>query len=203
MKPPIVFLAAFLASTGVSAGAKFAMTPAPLPPKPAVADSLKKAADDSLKKETGDVSGEAGAEKAPSGETSAELPKTAATKPETAKPATETAVAATGPATAAPVAAIKPAPRSIELEKAVAKAIAAASNTPKDTATVAAERRVSKIFTSMEAKQAAKVLEQMADGDIEIILGYVGPRQAAAILAELKPERVAALSKIAMKPSKQ
>ena len=50
----------------------------------------------------------------------------------------------------------------------------------------------------MEPKQAAKVLEHMTDGDIHIILGYVGPRQAAAIMAELPPERVAALSKLAM-----
>jgi flagellar motility protein MotE (MotC chaperone) len=50
----------------------------------------------------------------------------------------------------------------------------------------------------MEPKQAAKVLEHMTDGDIHIILGYVGPRQAAAIMAELPPERVARLSKLAM-----
>ena len=48
----------------------------------------------------------------------------------------------------------------------------------------------------MEAKQAAKVLEHMSDGDVQIILGYVGPRQAAAIMAEMPPERVATLSKL-------
>jgi flagellar motility protein MotE (MotC chaperone) len=62
----------------------------------------------------------------------------------------------------------------------------------------ASERRLSKVFTAMEPKQAAKVLEHMTDGDIHIILGYVGPRQAASIMAELPPERVAALSKLAM-----
>ena len=50
----------------------------------------------------------------------------------------------------------------------------------------------------MEPKQAAKVLEHMTNSDIHIILGYVGPRQAAAIMAELPPERVAVLSKLAM-----
>lgn len=50
----------------------------------------------------------------------------------------------------------------------------------------------------MEAKQAAKVLEHMSDGDVQIILGYVGPRQAAAILAEMPPQRVATLSKMSM-----
>jgi hypothetical protein len=38
----------------------------------------------------------------------------------------------------------------------------------------------------------------MTNSDIHIILGYVGPRQAAAIMAELPPERVAVLSKLAM-----
>jgi flagellar motility protein MotE (MotC chaperone) len=50
----------------------------------------------------------------------------------------------------------------------------------------------------MEPKQAAKVLDHMSDNDVEIILGYVGPRQAASIMAELPPERVATLSKMAM-----
>lgn len=52
----------------------------------------------------------------------------------------------------------------------------------------------------MDAKQAAKVLEHMDDADVQILLGYVGPRQAASILAELPPKRVATLSKLAMQP---
>lgn len=66
---------------------------------------------------------------------------------------------------------------------------------PADTAS---ERRLAKVFTAMEPKQAAKVLQHMSDGDVQIILGYVGPRQAASIMAELPPERVAKLSKLAM-----
>jgi hypothetical protein len=42
----------------------------------------------------------------------------------------------------------------------------------------------------------------MTDNDVEIILGYVGPRPAAAIMAELPPERVAILSKLAMQGKK-
>jgi flagellar motility protein MotE (MotC chaperone) len=56
------------------------------------------------------------------------------------------------------------------------------------------------VFTSMDAKQAAKVLEHMSDGDVQIILGYVGVKQAAQIMAALPPERVATLSKLAMQP---
>lgn len=192
MKPVIVFVAAFLVTTGLSTGAKYAMTPAPtlLPPK-AVVDSLK-AAKDSANKD----SSEANSGQAPSGETSSELPHTAASRVDSGKPAA--IVPATQPAaTPAPIN-----PHAAALEQAVAKAIATES-APKDTATEAAERRVSKVFTAMDPKQAAKVLEHMTDGDIHIILGYVGPRQAAAILAELNPERVAALSKLAMKPAKQ
>lgn len=78
------------------------------------------------------------------------------------------------------------------------KTAAAAVSAARLNADTASERRLSKVFTSMEAKQAAKVLEHMADMDVHIILGYVGPRQAASIMAELPPERVAKLTKIAM-----
>jgi hypothetical protein len=67
-----------------------------------------------------------------------------------------------------------------------------------DSLVEASERRLAKVFTAMEAKQAAKVLQHMEDADVQIILGYVGPRQAASIMAELPPERVATLSKLAM-----
>jgi hypothetical protein len=194
MKPAIIFVAAFLTSTGLSTGAKYAMTPAPLPPKPG-ADSLK-VASDSTKKDTSDMSGG----QPPNGETPSELPHATPSRGDSGKAPIPVAVA---PKNAqAPVAAtLTPSPKATELEQAVARAIAT-EDAPKDTATQAAERRVSKVFTAMDPKQAAKVLDHMSDGDIHVILGYVGPRQAAAILAELKPERVAALSKLAMKPSK-
>jgi flagellar motility protein MotE (MotC chaperone) len=48
----------------------------------------------------------------------------------------------------------------------------------------------------MDAKAAAKILVQMNDNDIHVILGYVGAKQAAQILAALPPERVAKLSKL-------
>jgi hypothetical protein len=205
MKPAIVFAAAFLVSTGLTTGAKYAMTPAPPLPKTA-ADSLK-AAGDSTKKDTSDTSGG----QPPAGETPSELPHTVASPRDTGRssvasaspPAATALPLATSPTTAPRGASPAPsAPRAAELERAVARAIAT-ETAPKDTATEAAERRVSKVFTSMDPKQAAKVLDHMTDGDIHVILGYVGPRQAAAILAELKPERVAALSKLAMKPNKQ
>lgn len=80
-------------------------------------------------------------------------------------------------------------------KQAASSATAAATATPPDTAS---ERRLAKVFTAMEPKQAAKVLQHMSDGDVQIILGYVGPRQAASIMSELPPERVAKLSKLAL-----
>jgi flagellar motility protein MotE (MotC chaperone) len=50
----------------------------------------------------------------------------------------------------------------------------------------------------MAPKDAAKVLTQMSDADVQVILGYVGAKQAAAILAVLPPDRAANLSKSAM-----
>jgi hypothetical protein len=80
-----------------------------------------------------------------------------------------------------------------------AAARVAAAPAPVDTAAIAAQRRVAKIFTSMDAKAAAKVLEQMSDNDVHVILGYVGAKQAAQILSALPPERVAKLSKLEMR----
>jgi flagellar motility protein MotE (MotC chaperone) len=58
--------------------------------------------------------------------------------------------------------------------------------------------RISKIFTAMPAKQAAKVLEQMADGDVVVILGSVTDRKAAEILSLLPPQRAATVSKLVL-----
>lgn len=79
--------------------------------------------------------------------------------------------------------------------KALVKPAPPAAAAPPDTV----EKRIAKVFTSMDPKQAAKVLEHMSDGDVQIILGYVGVKQAAAIMAELPPERSATLSKMAIK----
>jgi hypothetical protein len=79
---------------------------------------------------------------------------------------------------------------------------AAAVEAANDTVKQASEKRIAKVFSSMDAKQAAKVLEHMTDDDVQVILGYVGPRQAASIMTALPPERVATLSKLAMQGKK-
>jgi len=50
----------------------------------------------------------------------------------------------------------------------------------------------------MEPAEAAKALEHMSDSDVQVILGYVGTRQAAAILAAMPSDRVATIGKLAL-----
>ena len=176
MKPAIVFVVTFVVAMGASTGAKVVMT------KPgslrAPGDSTHVGTDsthaDSAKKESPESAVKQAGE-----------PARAAKSPGAAETAT--------PDSSAKLAAAAHGP-----EPTVASGGSKAAAHSGASGDTASERRIAKVFTSMDAKQAAKVLEHMADSDVEIILGYVGPRQAASILAALPPERVATLSKIAM-----
>lgn len=55
--------------------------------------------------------------------------------------------------------------------------------------------RIGKIFAAMPAKEAAKVLVQLDDADVQAILGAVSAKHAAAILQNLPPVRAAAISR--------
>ena len=72
----------------------------------------------------------------------------------------------------------------------------ASAATENAAATEAHQRRLVKIFTSMSAKDAARVLAQMSDNDVSVILNRLGDRQAAAILIALPAPRAAALSQM-------
>ena len=113
-------------------------------------------------------------------------------------PAAPPRVAAPMESTAAPI--VTPPKAAGKAASTTQKPAASSPSVPAapDSVVEASERRLAKVFTAMEPKQAAKVLEHMADADVQIILGYVGPRQAASIMAELPPERVATLSKRSM-----
>jgi hypothetical protein len=184
MKPVVAFVIAFVVGTAGASGAKVAMTKPGSAVHPAT-DSTK-AHKDSTGTDTALVaSGEAAA---PPGDSAHRV----AVVPDSANPVGGDAGAkptlhpgAPGPVIQAGVS-----------ESKVAAAIAAA-NAP-DTAREASQKRIAKVFTSMDAKQAAKVFEHMTDNDVQVILGYVGPRQAAAIISALPPERSATLSKLAM-----
>ncbi len=174
MKAIIAFAVAFIIGTAAGTGTKVLFAK----PAPAANDSTHAHAD-STRHDSGSVAAAVGQ---PSAQTGA---APAAAADSTKNGATAAAIPAVN---------IKP---PLPNQAAIAAAAAAASPA-NDTATQSAERRIAKVFTSMDAKQAAKVLEHMSDGDVHVILGYVGPRQAASILAELPPERVATLSKLAM-----
>ena len=176
MKPAIVFVATFVVAMGASTGAKVVMTkPGSMKPP---GDSTHVGSDSTQTDSTRKNSAE-GAVKQAGEPARAAAPLTAADSAARDSSA-RLAAAAHGPEPTVASGGSKPAARP---------------GAPGDTAS---ERRIAKVFTSMDAKQAAKVLEHMADSDVEIILGYVGPRQAASIMAELPPERVATLSKMAM-----
>lgn len=59
-----------------------------------------------------------------------------------------------------------------------------------------AARRLANIFSSMDARDAAQVLEQLEDGELASILIHMGTRQAAAILRNIEPDRAASLSRL-------
>jgi flagellar motility protein MotE (MotC chaperone) len=199
MKPAILGAIALVIGLGAGTGAKVMTTH----PAPAVADSAKADSThaDSLKGEGSE--GEHGVQQA--GEAHAvtdtavvasgageHAPSEAAAASPTSKSRTDKMLEATPSNAAAFAAALE---ARVDAAKQAAAKVAVP---PVDTAAVAAQRRVAKIFTSMDAKAAAKVLEQMNDNDVHIILGYVGAKQAAAILSALPPERVAKLSKLEM-----
>ena len=64
-----------------------------------------------------------------------------------------------------------------------------------------ATAKMAKIFAAMPAKEAAKVMVQLDDDDLEAIIGSVSEKQAAAILQNFPPERAAAVSKAVMRSS--
>jgi hypothetical protein len=56
-------------------------------------------------------------------------------------------------------------------------------------------RRIARIFAAMAARDAAKVMVQLDDADVQAIVGALTEKQAAAILANFPPERAAKISK--------
>jgi hypothetical protein len=71
----------------------------------------------------------------------------------------------------------------------------------RDSAGVVIERRLARTFGAMSAKDAARVMEQMSDADINTLLGHLNERQAAGILANISPERAARLGERTLRGS--
>jgi hypothetical protein len=199
MKPAVAFIVTFVIATAASTGAKVALTkPVHAPGKGADSSKVGK---DSTQTDTAIVA--SGLPVTPPADSAhpavamSDSSKHAAVgaKQDVAQAGTPAAAPATPAATPAPLPIV---PGGLTALAARAQAAAAAVEAANDTVKQASEKRIAKVFTSMDAKQAAKVLEHMTDNDVQVILGYVGPRQAASIMTALPPERVAVLSKLAM-----
>jgi hypothetical protein len=54
---------------------------------------------------------------------------------------------------------------------------------------------LAKVFGSMQAREAAAVLQHLNDHEVQLILGQLSTRTAAAILSQLAPERAAVISR--------
>ena len=183
-KPVLAFIVTFVVGTAAATGAKVMTTKAGSAVKAdsTHADSTT-AAKDSTKAAQGDTAVVASGEG---------VHAPADTMPRAAVPATQKKDSTVhAPDAKSVLAAAKAVGAEPPKTSAAAKAMT-------DSIVDASERRIAKVFTAMDAKQAAKVLEHMTDADVQVILGYVGPKQAAAIMVQLPPERAAKLGKAAM-----
>jgi len=197
MKKIVIFIAAFVVATGATTGANMALRKKP--PVTAASDS---AAADSTKADS--VKTDTAAVAAPSDSAAAAVAAAAAT-PDTTKPATPPAAVpplakpSIAQSTQEPVQ--QPTTKTEKPKSASAQQDAPAATPPTpvtDSLGLTGEKRIGKVFSSMTARDAAKVLEKMSDADVHTILGYLPPKQAASVLALMAPDRVAALSKGAM-----
>jgi flagellar motility protein MotE (MotC chaperone) len=57
------------------------------------------------------------------------------------------------------------------------------------------QKRVAKVFASMQARDAAHILQQMDNADVKVILGSLSPKQQAAILGQFPSQRAADLAR--------
>jgi len=160
-------------------------------PAPVVADTSVHAAVDSTKERVIEPVEHAGAPGAPrtaaadSASRHTDSPTHAASAP---APAPANAVVAPAAPTAPTAASLLPAPNT--------PANAAATSPEK----AGSERRIARVIASMPPRDAAKVLAQLTDHDIVIIIGNLTEKQEAAILAQLPADRLATVSKLALRP---
>jgi hypothetical protein len=198
MKPVVAFIVAFVVATAGSAGAKVMLTKQAPPAAATKADSASHA------EETSTDTAVVASGQPVTAPVDTAVHAVAPSAPDTSKHASaavKTPAPGTAPSVPVQTGTVKPGTVKPGTAPVGAPKIGA-TRAANDSVTEASERRVAKVFTSMDAKQAAKVLEHMTDNDVHVILGYVGPRQAASIMAALPPERVAKLSKLAMQGTK-
>lgn len=117
-----------------------------------------------------------------------------ANAPTTSAPATAAASSAS-PSAPSPTPASPPTGSTAAATPAAA-AVAAAVD---DSAASRTLRRLGRIFSTMGPREAARILVQLDDADVLTILRALTEKQAGAILANLPPERAAAMSRAALR----
>jgi hypothetical protein len=108
---------------------------------------------------------------------------------------------------AASVAANVPAGATKGVEKGVPAASAAhavpASAPVKNAANAArtdsTQKVLAKVFASMQAPNAAHILQQMDDSDVQLILASLSPKQQAAILGQFPAQRAATIARATLR----
>lgn len=194
------FVIALLAGVGVAGGA--AVMTAKSAPAPAAADSTRHAADSSAVR----VIDSTGAVEHPAGKPAGADSAVAHDAPVAGK-ADAVAPGHPGGVPAVPTPASKPAGATVSVAASAGQP--AASIAPKGVigAGVAAppdgpapEKRIARVIAAMQPRDAAKVLIQMTDHDISIIISNLSEKQEAAILAALPADRLATVSKMLLKP---
>lgn len=134
--------------------------------------------------------------------------------PQAAKPApkqTPTAIekkvatdsTATPPTAAAPSAAPTAVSARASHDSAASRADSTRTAQPRratpDSAALSAQIRLGRMLGAMPPKDAARVLEQLADGEAAAALSTLKEKQAASIIANLPSERAAAMVRAALK----
>lgn len=76
-----------------------------------------------------------------------------------------------------------------------------ATTQPKTTADSGVSHRLAKVFAAMQAKDAARVLEQMEDSDVQVILTSLSNKQQAAILGSFPTQRAATIMRSTLRNS--
>jgi hypothetical protein len=172
-KPLIVFLIAFAVSLGAGAGLAVMRAPKPLP-VPAGEKNAKHASATAHDTATHDSAAAPGATPTPE-ETDKGIPHVASAERNEGTPS-KTAAAATEPTT-----------------KQLAVNTKAADS--------ALTMRLAHIFAAMQPKDAAHVLEQMDNHDIQVILLELSNKQQASILSNLPVQRAAAIARETLRGS--
>jgi hypothetical protein len=204
----IPFAAAFGLSLGLATGVvvmrapKLGAAPAiakPVAPRPKP-DSIKVVKDSALS--PSDTSAAVAGQTPPNADSGATKAVTATPQPANTAANTVASLVSAKPSST-PIVSTKKGPPTVAQKNSpavVAKSTAAAGPVVKPVAATARPvsdsligRRLAQVFAAMQAKDAARVLEQMDDADVRAILVSLSSKQQAAILGSFPTQRAATI----------